>query len=114
MNGALDPKHEFIKIRVHSTPGSAHQPCGPRGRLERGRISAEIKSIRSVMSAAMLLLQVPLGVGDSAALIALTNWRRRSGSAINRCRYESLTPASVEFGLGPKRSDEKEAVGGLV
>ena len=45
-----------------STPGPAHQPCAPRGRLERGTNSAAVKSMTSVMSVAM---QVPSGIGSS-------------------------------------------------
>ena len=50
---------------------------------------------KSAMPAAMSLMQVPLGMGDSAALIELATWRRRSGSAINRCRSTVFRVALV-------------------
>ena len=39
-----------------STPGPAHQPCAPRGRLERGPNSAAVKSMTSTISVAMSLM----------------------------------------------------------
>ena len=38
-----------------STPGPAHQPCAPRGRLERVTNSAAVESMTSAMSVAMSL-----------------------------------------------------------
>ena len=49
----------------------------------------------SAMSAAISPMQVPLGVGGSAALVALAMWRRRFGSAITRCRSAVLGVAVV-------------------
>ena len=69
-----------------STKGPAHQPCAPRGRLERGVNSAAVESMTSAMSVAMSLMQVPSGIGSSAATIAFATWRRRFESAINRLR----------------------------
>ena len=40
----------------------------------------------SAMSMAMSLMQVPSGIGDSAAIIAFATWHRRSGSVVNRLR----------------------------
>ena len=68
------------------TPGPAHQPCAPRGRLEHGTNSSAVESITSAMSVAMSLMQVPSGIGDSASTIAFTTWHRRFGSVINRLR----------------------------
>ena len=42
-----------------STPGPAHQPCAPRGHLERGTNSAAVESMTSAMSVAMSSMQVP-------------------------------------------------------
>ena len=38
----------------------------------------------SAMSVAMLLMQVPSGIGGSAATIAFATWHRRFGSTIDR------------------------------
>ena len=74
-----------------STPGPAHQPCAPRGRLERGTNSAAVESMTSAMSVAMsLMMQVPSGVGGSASTIAFATWKRRFGSVINRLRSASF------------------------
>ena len=56
-----------------STPGPAHQPCAPRGRLERGTNSAAVESMTSAMSVAMSLMQVPSGIGGSAPNIAFAS-----------------------------------------
>ena len=40
----------------------------------------------SAISVAMSLMQVPSGIGGSAATIAFATWHRRFGSAINRLR----------------------------
>ena len=69
-----------------STPGPAHQPCAPRGRLERRASSAPVESMTSAMSIAMSLMQVPSEIGDSTAIIAFATWHWRFGSAINRLR----------------------------
>lgn len=66
--------------------GSAHILCGPRGHLDRGAISGEMNIILSAMPSVISLMQVPLRMGGSAALITLATWRQRSGSAINGCR----------------------------
>ena len=66
--------------------GLAHQPCAPRGCLERGTNLAAVENITSAMSMVMSLMQVPSGIGGSAVTIALTTWHRRFGSAINRLR----------------------------
>ena len=47
------------------------------------------------MSAAISPMQVPLGMGGSAALVAFATWRRRFGSAISRCRSAVLGVAVV-------------------
>ena len=52
-----------------STPGPAHQPCAPRGRLERGTSSAEVESMTSAMSVAMSQTQMTPGIGGSASTI---------------------------------------------
>ena len=44
-----------------STPGSAHQPCAPRGRLERDTKSAAVESMASAMSVAMSLVRCHWG-----------------------------------------------------
>ena len=69
-----------------STPGPTHQPCAPRGRLERGANSAAVESMTSAMSVAMSLMQVPSEIGGSAVTIAFATWHPRFGSAINRLR----------------------------
>ena len=43
-----------------------------------------VGSMTSVMSVALLLMQVPSRVGVSAATIAFVTWHRKFGSAINR------------------------------
>ena len=73
-----------------STPGPAHQPCAPRGRLERGTKSAGVESMTSAMLVAMSLLQMPSGIGGSASTIAFTTWNRRFRSVINRLRSASF------------------------
>ena len=73
-----------------STPGLAHQPCAPRGCLERGTNSAGVESMTSAMSVAMSLMQVPSGIGGSASTIAFATWHRRFGSVINRLRSASF------------------------
>ena len=73
----------FISV---STPGPAHQPCAPRGRLERYTNSAIVERITSAISVAMSLLQVSSGIGSFAATITFATWHRRFGSAINRLR----------------------------
>ena len=74
-----------------STPGLAHQPCAPRGRLERGTNSAVVvKSMMLAMSVAMSPMQVPSGIGGSASTIAFATWPRRFGSVINRLRSASF------------------------
>lgn len=57
------------------SPGSAHQPYGPHGRLEHGASLTEIERAMSARSVVMSLMQVPLGMGDNAALVALTTQR---------------------------------------
>ena len=42
--------------------------------------------MKSAMSVAMSLMQVPSGIGGSASTIAFANWHRRFGSVINRLR----------------------------
>ena len=42
------------------------------------------------MSVAMPLMQVPSGIGGSAATIAFATWHRRFGSVINRLRSASF------------------------
>ena len=88
-----------------STPGPAHQPCAPRGRLERGASSAVVESMTSTMSVAMSLMQMPSGVDGSAATIAFASWHRRIGSAINRLRSAvfgvSLVLSVSFYGLVP-------------
>ena len=45
----------------------------------------------SVVSVAMLLMQVPSGIGGSSSTIAIfVSWNRRFGSVINRLRSASL------------------------
>ena len=39
-----------------STPGPAHQPCAPRGRLEHGTNSAAVESMTSAISETMSLM----------------------------------------------------------
>ena len=73
-----------------STRGPAHQPCAPRGRLERGTNSAAVESMTSVISVAMSLMKVPLGMGGSASIIAFATWHRRYGTIINRPRLTSF------------------------
>ena len=73
-----------------STPGLAHQPCAPRGRLERGTISAAVESMTSAMLVAMSPMLVPSGIGGSASTIAFATWHRRFGSVINRLRSASF------------------------
>ena len=73
-----------------STPGPAHQTCAPRGRLERDTNSATVESMKSAMSVAMSLIQVPSGIGGSASTVASATWHRRFGSVINRLRSASL------------------------
>ena len=41
-----------------STPGPAHKPCAPRGRLERVANSAAVEIMTSAMSLTMSLMQV--------------------------------------------------------
>ena len=65
-----------------STPGPAHQPCGPRGHIGRGTISAAVESMTSAMSVAMSLMQVPPAISGSASIIAFGTWHRRLGSVI--------------------------------
>ena len=66
-----------------SKPGPAHQPCAPRGRLERGTNSA-------VSVAMSLMMQLPSGIGGSASTIAFATWHRSFGSVINRLRSASF------------------------
>ena len=73
-----------------STPGPAHQPCAPRGRLEHGISSAAVESMTSDMSVAMSPIQVPSGIGGSASTIAFATWHQRFGSVINRLRSASF------------------------
>ena len=61
-----------------STPGSAHEPCAPRGRLKRDAGSAAVESMTSAMSVTMSVMQVPSGIGGSAATIAFASWHRGS------------------------------------
>ena len=56
-----------------STPGPAHQPYAPRGRLERGTNSAAVESMTSAMSVAMSPMPVPSGIGVSL-------WTHQPGS----------------------------------
>ena len=79
-----------------STPGSAHQPCAPRGRLERGTISAALENMTSAISVAMSLMQVSSRIGGGAAVIAFTTWHRRSGLVINRLRAASFGVSLVQ------------------
>ena len=72
------------------TPGPAHQPCAPRGRLERGTNLAAVESMTSAMSVAMSLMQVPSGIGGRASTIAFAIWNRKLGSVINRLRSASF------------------------
>ena len=67
-----------------SAPEPANQACAPRGRLERGARSVAVEGMTSVMSVAILLMQVPSGIGVSAAIIAFVNRHQMFGSAINR------------------------------
>ena len=90
-----------------STPGPADQPCAPRGRVERGTNSAAVESMTSAMSVAMLLMQVPSGIGGSASTIAFATWHRRFGSVINRLRSASFGVSLVlslvlRFGADPR------------
>ena len=73
-----------------STPGPAHQPYAPRGRLERGTNSAAVESMTSIMSVAVSPMQVPSRIGGSASTIAFATWHRRFGSVINRLRSTSF------------------------
>ena len=73
-----------------STPGLVHQLCAPRGGLERGTNSAAIEIMRSTMSVAMSLMQVPSGIDESAATIVFATWHQRYGSVINRLRSASF------------------------
>ena len=72
------------------TPRPAHQPCAPRGRLERGTNSAAVESTTSAMSVTMSLIHVPSGVGGSASIIAFATWNRRFEPVINRLRSASF------------------------
>ena len=73
-----------------STPGPAHQPYAPRGRLERGTNSAAVESMTSAMSVAMSPMQVPSGTGGSASTISFATWHRRFGSFVNCLRSASF------------------------
>ena len=77
----------FISV---STPGPAHQPCAPRGRLERGTNSAAVESMMSVMSVAMSLMQVPSGIGGCASTITFATWHGRFGPVTNCLRSASF------------------------
>ena len=70
-----------------STPGPAHQPCTPRGHLERGANSTAVKSMTSAMSVAM---QVASEIGGNASTIAFATWHQRFGSVISRLRSASF------------------------
>ena len=65
-----------------STPGPAHQPCAPRGRLERGTNSAAVESMTPAMLVAMSLMQVPSGIGGSASTIAFATGIEDSGQSL--------------------------------
>ena len=79
-----------VTVISASTPGPAHQPCPPCGRLERGTNSAAVESMTSAMSVAMSPMQGPSGIGGSASTIAFATWHRRFGSVINRLRSASF------------------------
>lgn len=49
----------------------------------------------STVSVAMLLVQVPLGIGGSAVLIIVVTWHQKSRSAINCCRLAIFRVALV-------------------
>ena len=86
-----------------STPGPAHEPCAPRGRLKRGASSAAVESIASAMSVALSLMQVPSGISGSAAAIASAIWHQRLGSGTNRLRltvFGVFLVLSLFLGLG--------------
>ena len=74
---------------------SAHQPCAPRRRLERGTNSTAVEIMTSSMSVAMSLMQVPSGIDGSASTIAFVTWHRRFGSAINRLRSASFAVSFI-------------------
>ena len=81
-----------------STPGPAHQPYAPRGRLERGASSAAGESMTSAVSVAMFLMQVPSEIGRSVVIIAFATWHRRSRSTIN-CLRSAVSGASLVLSL---------------
>ena len=81
-----------------STPGPTHQPCGPRGRLERGASSAAGESMTPAMSVALFLVQVSSGIGSSVAIIAFATWHRRFRSTIN-CLRSAVSGASLVLSL---------------
>ena len=86
--GASSPLLSVARLRSSQPPRPrpAHQPCAPRGCLERGTSSAAVESMASAMPLVMSLMQVPSGIGGSATTIAFATWHRRFGSAINRLR----------------------------